>query len=183
MYCVYWETKIEVSLCDSFRNLSFLKYHIWQVLHNCTFCIGAGGGAVGWGHKLTGGGFDSQNCHWNISLTWSFRSNSGSEVDSASNKSKYQEHLFGSKCGLCVGLTTLPLLCAGGLAVLIASISWIPTAFPFSFRNTLTLNSFLVKLYLFYMCLYLVWCVIVKLQRLWNPFSKSFLLHISMTCN
>ena len=36
-------------------------------------------------------GFDSRWCHWNFSLTQSFRPHYGTGVDSASNKNEYQE--------------------------------------------------------------------------------------------
>jgi hypothetical protein len=52
-------------------------------------------------------GFDSWWCHWNFSLTKSFRSHYGPGVDSACNRNEYQEYLLGVKGGRCVGLTTL----------------------------------------------------------------------------
>jgi len=42
-------------------------------------------------------GFDSRWCHWNFSLTWSFRPHYGSGVDSASNRNEYQEYFLGVK--------------------------------------------------------------------------------------
>ena len=62
-------------------------------------------------YKPEGRGYDSRWCHWNLSLTLSFRSHCGPGVDSASNWNEYQE-CPGGKGGRCVGLTTLPLLCA-----------------------------------------------------------------------
>ena len=38
--------------------------------------------------------FDSKWCHWNFSLTLSFRLHYGSEVDSASNRNGYQEYFL-----------------------------------------------------------------------------------------
>ena len=55
-------------------------------------------------------GFDSRWCHWNFSLTQSFRSHYGPGVDSASNLNEYQVYFLGGRSGWCVGLTTLHLL-------------------------------------------------------------------------
>ena len=57
-------------------------------------------------------GFDSQWCHWNFSLTQTFRPHYCPGVDSASNKNENQEYFVWSKGGRCVGLTTLPPSCA-----------------------------------------------------------------------
>jgi hypothetical protein len=51
-------------------------------------------------------GFDYRWCHWNFSLTQSFRSHYSPGVDSASNRNEYQEYFLGGKGGRCVGLTT-----------------------------------------------------------------------------
>jgi hypothetical protein len=59
-------------------------------------------------YKPEGRGFDSRWCHWNFSLTQSFRPHSGPGVDSASNRNGYQEYFLGGKGGRCVRLTTLP---------------------------------------------------------------------------
>ena len=59
-------------------------------------------------YKQEGRGFDSRRCHWNFSLTKSFRPQYGPGVDSASNRNEYQEYFLGGKDGRCVGLTTLP---------------------------------------------------------------------------
>jgi len=42
-------------------------------------------------------GFDSRYCHWNYSLTSSFRQQHGPGFDSASNRNEYQEHFLGVK--------------------------------------------------------------------------------------
>jgi hypothetical protein len=63
-----------------------------------------------WGHGLAqlvealrynpeGRGFDSRWCHWNFSLTQSFRPNDGLGVHSASNRNDYQEYFLGVKFG------------------------------------------------------------------------------------
>ena len=44
-----------------------------------------------------GRGFDSRWCHWNFSLTQSFRPHYGPGVDSASNRNEYQEYFLGVK--------------------------------------------------------------------------------------
>ena len=48
-------------------------------------------------YKPAGRGFDSRLCHWNISVTYSFRSLYDPGVDSASNKSEYQVYFLGEK--------------------------------------------------------------------------------------
>jgi hypothetical protein len=98
-----------------------------QQLHSTS--IGSSGGwkvfgmgTIIWGHAVTQlvealrykpevRGFDSR-CHWNFSLTWSFRSQYGPEVDSASNRNEYQGYFLGGKGDRCVGLTTLRPSCA-----------------------------------------------------------------------
>jgi hypothetical protein len=42
-------------------------------------------------YKPEGRGFDSRWCHWNFSLTYSFRQHYVPGVDSASNRNEYQE--------------------------------------------------------------------------------------------
>jgi hypothetical protein len=54
---------------------------------------------------------DSRWCHWNFSLTKSFRSHYGPGVDSAYKRNEYQEHFLGGKGGRCLSLTTLQLSC------------------------------------------------------------------------
>ena len=63
-------------------------------------------------YKSAGRGFDSRLCHWNFSLTLSFRSHYGPGVDSASNRNEYQVYFLGGKDGRYVRLTTLPPSCA-----------------------------------------------------------------------
>jgi hypothetical protein len=46
-------------------------------------------------HKPQGRRFDSRWCHWNFSLTLSFRPHYGPGVDSASNRNEYQEFFLG----------------------------------------------------------------------------------------
>jgi len=41
-------------------------------------------------YKSEDHGFNSRWCHWNFSLTWSFRPHCGPGVDSASNRNEYQ---------------------------------------------------------------------------------------------
>ena len=48
-------------------------------------------------YKPAGRGFDSRWCHWNFSLTESFRPHYGPVVDSASNINEYQEYFLGLK--------------------------------------------------------------------------------------
>ena len=63
-------------------------------------------------YKPAGRGFDSRWFHWNFSVTKSFRSHYGPDVDSASNRNEYQVYFLGGKGGRCVRLTTLPPSCA-----------------------------------------------------------------------
>jgi hypothetical protein len=48
-------------------------------------------------YKPDGRGIDSRWCHWNFSLTYSFRSHYDPGVDSASNRNEYQEYFLGVK--------------------------------------------------------------------------------------
>jgi hypothetical protein len=48
-------------------------------------------------YKPAGRGFDSRLCHWNFSVTLSFRSHYGPGVDSASNRNEYQVYFLGVK--------------------------------------------------------------------------------------
>ena len=48
-------------------------------------------------YKPEGRGFDPRWCHWNFSLTQSFRPLYGPGVDSASNRNEYQEYFLGVK--------------------------------------------------------------------------------------
>jgi hypothetical protein len=68
-------------------------------------------------YKLEGRGFDSHWCHWNFSLTKSFRPHCCPGVDSASERKDYQEYFLGGRGGRCVGLTTLTLSCADCLEI------------------------------------------------------------------
>ena len=48
-------------------------------------------------YKPAGRGFDSRWCHWNFSVTQSFRSHYGPGVDSASNRNEYHVYFLGVK--------------------------------------------------------------------------------------
>jgi hypothetical protein len=48
-------------------------------------------------YRSEGHGFNSRWCHWNFSLTQSFRPHYGSGDDSASNRNEYQEYFLGVK--------------------------------------------------------------------------------------
>jgi hypothetical protein len=60
---------------------------------------GARGGVVvkALRYKPAGHGFDSRWCHWNSSLTLSFRSHYGPGFDSASKRNEYQVYFLGVK--------------------------------------------------------------------------------------
>jgi len=46
-------------------------------------------------YKPAGRGFDCRWCHWNFSVTLSFRSHYGPGVDSASNRNEYHVYFLG----------------------------------------------------------------------------------------
>jgi len=48
-------------------------------------------------YKPEGRGFDFRWCHWNFSLTQSFRPHYGPGVDSTSKRNEYQEYFLGVK--------------------------------------------------------------------------------------
>jgi hypothetical protein len=48
-------------------------------------------------YKPEGRGFDSRWCHWDFSLTSSFRPHYGPGVDSASNRNEYKKYFLGVK--------------------------------------------------------------------------------------
>ena len=63
---------------------------------------------VTWGHEVAklaealrfkpeGRGFVSRWCHWNFSLTYSFRPHYGPGIDSDSKRNVYQEYFLGVK--------------------------------------------------------------------------------------
>jgi hypothetical protein len=77
-------------------------------------------------YKPAGRWIDSRVCHWNFSLTQSFRPHCVPGVDSASNRNEYQEYFLGGKGGRCVFLTILPPSYAAYLECLGAPNSCIP---------------------------------------------------------
>ena len=50
--------------------------------------------------------------HWNFLLTYSFRPQYGSGVDSTANRNEHQKYFFGGKDGRCIGLPTSSPTCA-----------------------------------------------------------------------
>ena len=63
------------------------------------YIYGARGGVVvkALRYKPAGHGFDSRWCHWNFSVTKSFRAHYCPGVDSASNRNEYQVYFLGVK--------------------------------------------------------------------------------------
>ena len=57
-------------------------------------------------YKSEGRWFDTRWCHWNFSLTYSFRSHYGPGVTTAYNRNEYQEYFLGGKNGRFARLTT-----------------------------------------------------------------------------
>jgi len=67
---VYKRTKKNINL-KSFGDLLkwfSLNFCLLCHLYHITYSGHAAGGAVGWGYKPEGCGFDSRWCHWNFSL-------------------------------------------------------------------------------------------------------------------
>ena len=58
-------------------------------------------------YKSEGRWFDSLQCHWNFSLTYSSRSHYGPGVDSVSNRNEYQENFLGVNVAGAYGLCFL----------------------------------------------------------------------------
>jgi hypothetical protein len=96
-------------------------------------------------YKLEGGGFDSRRCHWNFSLTQSFRPHYGPEVDSASNRNKYHEYFLGVKAAgaRADNLTTFMCRLSGHLG---ASTSWNPQGLSRSLIGLIYLFFFIESL-------------------------------------
>ena len=101
-------------------------------------------------YKLEVCGFDSRWCHWNFSLTQSFRPRYGPGVDSASNRNEYQEYFLEGKGSRCMGLTILPCSCANCLES--GSVNLLE---PSGFVQACTgiYFSFLFLLYIYTYCL------------------------------
>jgi hypothetical protein len=59
-----------------------------QIFHKAMILLGVRGAALC--YKPEGRGCDSRWCHWNFSLTYSFRSHYGPGADSASSRNEYQ---------------------------------------------------------------------------------------------
>ena len=114
-------------------------------------------------HKSEGRGFDSRWCHWNFSLTQSFRPNYGPGVDSASNINEYQEYFLGGKGGWCLELTTLPPSCADWN--LGASASWKPQGLSRSVMEFLYLYVHDMSI------MYVSCCLTLRLPNLFFNFS------------
>ena len=72
---------------------------LYYILPTVMVILGARGGVVvkALRHKPAGRGFNSRWCHWNFSVTLSFRSHYGPGVDSASNRNEYQVYFLGVK--------------------------------------------------------------------------------------
>jgi hypothetical protein len=68
-------------------------------------------------YKSENCGFDTRFCHWNFSLTQSFRQHYGPGIDSVSNRNEHQECFLGGKGDRCIRLTNLPFSCADFLEI------------------------------------------------------------------
>jgi hypothetical protein len=80
------------------------------ILYSTTYGVEERGGALveSLHYKPAGHGLNSWWCHWNLSLTWSFRLHYCPGVNLASNTNKYQEFFLEGKGNRNVRLTTLP---------------------------------------------------------------------------
>jgi hypothetical protein len=98
-------------------------------------------------YKLEGRVFDSRWCHWNFSLTESFRLHYGPGSDSVSQRNEHQKYFQGDKRGPCVGLTTLPPSCADCLEIWESQSPGTLRAFPglYSDNFTFILLSLLLR--------------------------------------
>ena len=76
---------------------SFLDQNVAGVFSRQYTAMGARGGVVvkALRYKPAGRGFDSRWCHWNFSVTQSFRSHYGPGVNTASNRNEYQVYFLG----------------------------------------------------------------------------------------
>ena len=88
-------------LCNNkqFIYCLFKKVNLKFQFSRITFLCGARGGLVvkALHYKPASRGFDSRWCHWNFSLTYSFRSRYGPGVDSASDRNEYHVYFLGVK--------------------------------------------------------------------------------------
>ena len=100
-----WWRVLNVGFC-----CNRIHTHLWAIV----LC----GGTVGWGNVLQAGRLQVRFPMVSHEFfLWSFWPHYGPDVDSASNRNKYQEYFLGSKGGWCVGLTTLPPSCAVRLGI------------------------------------------------------------------
>jgi hypothetical protein len=99
----------QVTLNTGIKNGLLLWWKSYEALN--VFC--AYGDALGWGTEL-------QTGRPRVQFPIRFRPHCGPGIESASNINEYQEYFQGCKGGRCVGLTTLPPLCADFLQI------WIP---------------------------------------------------------
>jgi hypothetical protein len=75
----------------------YSKQLLWFIVY--IYIYGAYGGVMVKKllYKPVGRRFDSRWCHWNLSVTYSFRSHYGPGVDSASNRNECQVYFMGVK--------------------------------------------------------------------------------------
>ena len=86
--------------------------------------------------------FDSRWCHWNFSLSQSFRPHYGPGIDSASNRNEYQEYLLGvRRPAHRADLTTFMCRLSSNLG---ASTSWNPQGLSRPVMGLLYLFLFLL---------------------------------------
>jgi len=83
-------------------------------------------------------GFDSRLCHWNSSLTQSFRPHYGQRVCLACNRHENRKYLLEGKGGRCVGIGMLPPSYADCLEICEPQTSGTLRACPGLYRHCFT---------------------------------------------
>ena len=96
-YRAKWILHHSVCKLARYKNTTRLKTELLLLKNVYLKLLGAHGGVVlkALRYKPAGRGFDSRWCHWNFSVTYSFRSHYGPGVDSASNRNEYQVYFLG----------------------------------------------------------------------------------------
>jgi hypothetical protein len=97
--CISVEKYHNFRQCNPEGGDSIWELNVFMYVSKHSGSPGARGGAMveALRYKPKGRGIDSRWCHWNFSLTQSFRSHYGPGVDSTSNINDYQKYFLGIK--------------------------------------------------------------------------------------